>query len=197
MDERTTRLESSQPRHPGAYRRLWAAPYPTATHVRERERGREERDEVHEEDRVIPTDEGKRRERRFTQPSRRAKIHVERHAVVDAPISHVVSSLHAPHFFSIFFQETVKLTSLLLPRKFSLSLAPAILTLLTHTVSHRRVRARTYVHTRTHTQTRARTKSFAHSIQTLRFEYTPHSNYVDDGEHTTRTNSETKITRGE
>lgn len=75
MDERTTRLESSQPRHPGAYRRLWAAPCPTATHVRENKKDREgekrerERDKVHEEDRVIPRDEGRRRERRFTQPS--------------------------------------------------------------------------------------------------------------------------------
>lgn len=128
----TTRLESSQPRHPGAYRRLWAAPYPTATHEKERERsqvegarergGGEGRDGAHEEDRAIPRDEGRRRERRFTQPSSSENPRREAHCrCADKP-----RILLARASFSRSFSEELRNLSFYpvkFPSPFSLSLS--------------------------------------------------------------------------
>lgn len=87
---------------------------------RERERERQSARGRQSDSKRRGKEEGKKI---YATLSRQAKIHVERHAVVDASISHVVSSsLRVLHFFSMLFQETVKLTSLFLPRERFLSL---------------------------------------------------------------------------
>lgn len=75
MDERTNeRLDSSRvsldtPGRIGAYGQRHTRPRHTFKREKDREGEKSERDEIHEEDRVIPRDEGRRREGRFTQPS--------------------------------------------------------------------------------------------------------------------------------
>ena len=127
----STRVESSQPRHPGAYRRLWAAPYPTATHVRERKRQRRGKEKERERETKYTrktewfeeTREGEGKEdlRNPLSPSENPRREARCRRCVDKPRS-ILLLTRASLFFSMFFQETVKLTSLFLPRERFLSL---------------------------------------------------------------------------